>query len=198
MKLPSLIGAASLSVFCLTMARADPTAPVDLSQRNGAFLPSAAIVPETKSPSPHAAVQDKRVEKTTLTKTPAAMGDRRAATDIQETREKNVREKKSARPEASEQAVSTFNHRPAPFTTANDTTQPPVVSKYQDGLKAASAANMARFPALDRATAVKLNRFVFRKNSPEPSPVTGGAPVTRAGGGLSDEAGIAEQELKRR
>ena len=112
-----------------------------------------------------------------------AIGDRRAATDIQETREKSVREKESSRPEAVEQTVSRFSHRAAPFTTANAAAQPPVVSKYQDGLKAASAANMARFPAIDRTTTAKLNRFVFRKNAPEPSPITGGASVVPAGGG---------------
>lgn len=182
MKLPSLIGVAGLSVLCLSTARAEPTARVDPAQRNGAFAPAASVHPGKSSPVLDEAIQNQRVEKPTIDKTLAAVGERRAAIDVQETRAKNVHETKSSRPEAVEPAVSTFNHRVAPFTTAHDLTTPRVVSKYQDGLKAASAANMARFPALDRATTAKFNRFVFRKNSPDPAPVTGAAPITPAGG----------------
>ena len=182
MKLPSLIGVASLSVLCLNPARANPTAPVDLAQRNAPFSPAATIAPEKQTPARDDAVQDKRVEKTVIEKTPAAVGDRRAAIDVQETRGKNVREKKSSRPAATEQAVSAFNHREAPFATATDATKPPLVAKYQDGLTAATAVKPTQFSALDRATAAKINRFVFRKNSPDPAPITGGAPVTSAGG----------------
>lgn len=182
MKLPSLIGVAGVSVLCLSAARADPTAPVNPAQRNGAYAPAASLNPEKKAPVLDDAIQGKRVEPATIAKVPAAVGERRAAIEVREGREKNVREKNSSRPAAGEQAMSTFNHRPAPFTTAHDTTTPPVVAKYQDGLRAASAANMARFPALDRATTAKINRFVFRKNSPNPAPVTDGAPITPAGG----------------
>jgi hypothetical protein len=41
---------------------------------------------------------------------------------------------------------------------------------------------MARFPAMDQATGVKLNRFVFRKNPPDNGGALPGAPVTPAGG----------------
>jgi len=183
MKLPSLIGLASLSVLCLETARADPTAPVDPTQRNGVFAPAATVAPDQKSPVRDAAVQDKRVDKTVIEKVPAAVGDRRAAIDVQETHDKNVREKKSSRPEAIEQATSSFNHREAAIATATDTSKPPMVAKYQDGLTAATAVKKTQFSALDRATAAKLNRFVFRKNSPDPAPITGGAPVTPAAGG---------------
>jgi hypothetical protein len=60
------------------------------------------------------------------------------------------------------------------------------VAKYQDGLAAASAANLARFPADGAATTAKVNRFVFRKNGAEASPVTAGAPVTKAGNRTDD------------
>jgi hypothetical protein len=182
MTLPSLIVPASLSLLCLVSVRADPTAPVDLTQRNGVFAPAATVTPEAKSPTVVDSLQEKRVGKTLIEKSEAALGDRRAAVDVQEAREKQVRDKKSSRPEAAEQPVSAYNHRESTITTATDAAKPPMVSKYQDSLKAASTANMAHYPALDRATAAKVNRFVFRKNSPEPSPVTGGAPVTPAGG----------------
>ena len=64
----------------------------------------------------------------------------------------NVREKQSHRVEPVEVPRSAFDHRTATISTGGDTKQPPLVRKYQDSLVAASATNMARFPALDRAT----------------------------------------------
>jgi hypothetical protein len=183
MKSSSLIRAASVSVLGLAAAWAEPTAPVDPALRNTPFSPAATIVPETKSPVIDAAVQDKRVEKTTIEKKPAAVGDRRAAIEVQETRDKNVREKNSRRPAVVEQPMSALNGREANISTDNKAAQPPIVSKYQDSMKAASATALARFPAVSNATTAKINRFVFRKNSSDPAPVTGDAPVTPAGGG---------------
>ncbi len=183
MKLPSLIGAAGLSVLCMGMVRADPTAPLDPAQRNTPFAPAATVIPNQQTPALNEAVQARRVEKNTIEKATSALGDRRAAIDVQEAHTKNIRDKQSSRPEAIDQTLSAFNHREAPFATATDTTRPSLVAKFQDGLHAASATNMARFPAIDRATTAKLNRFVFRKNAPDPAPITGDATVTPAAGG---------------
>jgi hypothetical protein len=182
MKLSSVI-VASVSAFLVSAAcGADATTPVDYTQRNTPFAPAATVTPEKKELPRADAVQDKRVEKTTVDKKPAAVGDRRAPITVEETQEKNVREKNSSRPEKIEQPMSAFNHRDATITTAADTKKPPTVAKYQDSLAAASASNMARFPALDRATTAKINRFVFLKNSPDPTPLTTDAAVTPAGG----------------
>ena len=124
------------------------------------------------------------MEKTTIEKKPAAVGDRRSPIDVQETREKFVREKDSHRPEPAERAMSQFNHRESAIATATTTSKPSIVAKYQDSLTAASASNMARFPALDRATTAKINRFVFRKNAPDSPSLTGDASVTPAGGAV--------------
>lgn len=183
MKLPSLIGAASLSVLCLGTARADAAAPVDPARRSEAFAPAPSVAPDRQSPSINPAVQNAKMEKITLEKQPALMGDRRAPLDVQEARAKSIRERNSSRPAALEQPVSAFAHRVAPLATAGDTTKPTMVAKYQDSLKAASVANMAQYPAIHPATTAKFNRFVFRKNSPDPAPVTGGAPITPAAGG---------------
>jgi hypothetical protein len=43
---------------------------------------------------------------------------------------------------------------------------------------------MARFPAVDRATNAKINRFVFRRNPGEGAPATDGATVTPAAGSV--------------
>ena len=188
MKLPSLI-VTSLCLLGVSAARgADATAPVDYTQRNAPFAPAATVTPEKKELPRDGAVQDKRFEKTTIDKQNAAVGDRRAAITVGETRDKNIREKTSSRPETVEQSMNAFNHREASITTAGDTKKPPLVSKYQDKLVAASASNMARFPAFDGATTAKINRFVFRKNSEDASSITGAAPVVRAAGGLPAEA----------
>ncbi len=183
MKLPSLIAAGSLTlVGSAALFAEDAITPVDYTQHNGAFAPAATVNPEKKTPLRDSALQNQRVEKTVIDKPSAPLGDRRAPIDVQETREKFVREKDSHRPETVEQPMSAFNHREAAIATATATTKPPTVSKYQDSLTAASASNMARFPALDRATTAKINRFVFRKNAPDAPSPAGGAPVTPAGG----------------
>jgi uncharacterized protein len=141
------------------------------------------VSPDKKTPETNTTVQEKRVEKITIEKQTSAIGERRAAVEMKEAREKNVREKDSRRPEKIDQPTSAYNHRPAAISTAADTTKPPSVTKYQDSLTAASTSNMARFPAVDGATGAKINRFVFRKNPEEKGAITSGAAVTPAAGG---------------
>ena len=178
---------ASLSV----LSAADATSPIDLTQRNGTFAPSASLRPEVK-PSPKVgALQEERVEKTTIDKASAAVGDRRAPLEVAGTREKTVVEKDSRRPEAIERPTSDFNHRAAAITTSADTKKPPLVAKYQDSMTAASAATTAPFAALSGRSRAKINRFVFRKNGATssdgdpnaPARALDGAPVTPAAGG---------------
>ena len=177
-------------VFFLILAArgADATTPVDYTQRNSPYAPGATVHPPTIAPEKAEAVQEKRVDKKTVEKKPAAVGEKLAAIDVLETQPKNVREKDSRRPQTIEPPKSDFDHREAAITTAADTRKPPLVSKYQDGLTSASATNMARFPALDKATKVKINRFVFRKNGTDAgagvdpasaTPVAGGSPVLK-------------------
>ena len=183
MKLYGLVVFTSVS-WCPTAGHAaDAISPVDYTQRNAPFAPAATVTPDKKKPTVDGAVQDKRVDKTLLDRKAATVGDRRAPIDVQEAREKQVREKESRRPEVREQRVSAFNHREARMSTSADSKKPMLVTKYQDSLKAASASNMARFPALDRSTGAKINRFVFRKNGTDSAVITSGAAVTPAGGG---------------
>ena len=184
MKLPRLIVLASVSIGGLVAGRAaDATSPVDYTQRNAPFAPAATVSPDKKSPQLDEAVQTKRLETTVLDKPSSFLGDRRAAIDVQETRDKLVLEKASHRPGASVQPMSAFNHREASFTTGADARKPELVSRYQDSLKAASASNLARFPALGRATTAKINRFVFRKNAPDSAAALGDATISPAAGG---------------
>lgn len=183
MKLPGRIACASLTLIGATAVRAaDATSPVDYTQRNTPFAPTAPVVPVKKAPETNAVVQEKRVDKTVVDKKPAAVGDRRAAVDVTETREKTIRDKDSRRPETVERSLSAFNHREASMSTAADTNKPPMVTKYQESLTSASATNMARFPALSGATGAKINRFVFRKNAPDTAVALDGTLITPAGG----------------
>jgi HD superfamily phosphohydrolase len=184
MKTSGLIVLAGLTVIGLAAARAaDATSPVDYTQRNTPYNPGATVVPDKKTPEKNEVLQDKRFDKTTVDKKPAAVGDRKAPVDVKEARDKAVKEKDSHRPEKIEQPMSRFDHREATISTADESTRKPeTVSKYQESLTSASATNMARFPALDRATTAKINRFVFRKNAPDAATVLKGVPVTPAAG----------------
>ena len=166
---------------------ADATTTIDYSQRNSPFAPSesSAITPDRRDPKANTndTLQQKRVEPTTLDKKTSPLGDRRAPLDVTEAREKNVREKDSHRPEAIEQPKSGFDQRKAKISTSADTSKPPTVTKYQNGLTAASTSNKARFPAVDGATGAKINRFVFRKNPAENPVKSDGTAVQTAAGG---------------
>lgn len=163
---------------------ADATSPIDYSQRNTPYAPGGSVAPQKQSPASNRALQqDKRVEKPEFEKSLAPVGERRAGIDVTETREKPVREKDSRRPDVVEHKASAYDRKTAPVSTGANTTQPPLVAKYNDSMTAASATNMARFPAVERSTTAKINRFVFRKNPAEPGAVTEGSRVVPAAGG---------------
>jgi hypothetical protein len=173
-------------VLCCAAAQAkDATTPIDYSQRNAPFAAAAEVVLQKQTPTVNAAIQEQRVEVNAIPKQAAAVGERRSAIEVTEAREKSVREKNSQRPEKREQPTSAFSQRKAAISTGVDTAKPPMVAKYQDSLTAASATNMARYPALHATTKTKVNRFVFQKNPPESTVVTTGAAVSPAAGGSS-------------
>jgi len=164
---------------------ADATSPVDAAQRNAPFAPAATVEPEKRRPAENAVprLQERRFEAATVEKAVAPLAGRRAAVEVGEARQKDVRTPEARRPEAQERPVSVFNQRLAPIATGAETKKPPLVAKYQDSLAAASASNMARFPALDQATAARINRFVFRKNPTETPGIPESATATPAAGG---------------
>jgi len=167
------------------VAAADATSPVDAARRNETFAPGGTVNPARRTPTDegNASVQTRRFESEVIPRTESSLAGRRAPVEVQEARPKDVQDKVSTRPEAPEPRRSALDHRLAEIATTQQVT-PPKVARFQESLDAASAANMARFPALDQATAVKLNRFVFRKNPPEAGGALPGAPVTPAGSRL--------------
>lgn len=183
MLMSRLIALASFGMGVGAASAADATTPVDYTQRNTPFAPAGNVTPGKKTPETNEALQEKRVEKTTIEKETSPLGERRAAIEMKEAQEKNVRAKDARKPEVKDQKKSAFDHRNAAISTSGDQTKPPTVAKYQDSLAAASASNMARFPALDDATSAKINRFVFRKNPPDAQSGVGDSRVVPAAGG---------------
>jgi hypothetical protein len=182
MKPFTIAGFAMLGICAAPATAADATSPIDYTQRNTPYAPVDSVVPEKQKPAANGAVQEKRVEKTLLEKQKSPLREREAAVDVKEARPKQVREKEEYSTRVIEHTTSDFNHQTSPFSTAADTSKPPMVAKYQDSLTAANAITVKKTSALSRATAATINRFVFRKNPPEPTAVPGG-PVTPAAGG---------------
>jgi hypothetical protein len=162
---------------------ADATSPVDAARRNETFAPGGTVTPARRTPSDegNASVQTRRFGTEVVPRKESPLDGRRSPIDVQEARPKDVQDKVSTRPEAPEPRRSALDHRTADIATTQQV-NPPKVARFQESLDAASAANMARFPAMDQATGVKLNRFVFRKNPPDNGGALPGAPVTPAGG----------------
>lgn len=171
--------AALVSAACA----ANATRPVDYTQRNTPFAPGEGVTTDKRTPEKNDAVQQKRVTPPTVDKQPAAVGDRRAGIDVNETRPKHVQEKETRPVDKVDVERSGYDQKRARISTKDDTNKPPTVAKYQDSLTAATSSNMARFPAIEKATQAKVNRFVFRKNGGELSESAARAPIVPAAGG---------------
>lgn len=161
---------------------ANPTGPIDVTQRNAEFAPAASILPDTRTPQVDRDLQDRRVGTPTLD-LPRAEAPSRAAIDVAETRAKSVRENPRSLLAPLPPATKPANRRAEAFSTSNEVIVPPRVARYQEGLAAAREANQARYPALQGATTAKFNRFVFRKNAPDVAPLSAATLAAPAGGG---------------
>jgi len=149
-------------------ARAATATPVNSTPAATPYTTPAAVAPAHRPPEVRHSIRDREIEKQVLPTSPSPPGDRPAALDPTDTLSLPVQAKQVRVPETLPRAASAFDHRLAAISTSGDThALPPTVAKYQDGLRAASAANLARFPAVGRATTAKINRFVFRKNVPD-------------------------------
>jgi hypothetical protein len=164
---------------------ADATAPIDFTQRNAPYATGSTVESEKRRPVIDETVQQKRVTPDVIDKKSAPISDRRAAIDLTETRAKVVHEKDVRLLEKIDVPKSRYDQQRSRFSTSGDQTKPPTVAKYQDSLSAASATNMARFPAMKEATTAKINRFVFRKNAGELADSAKGATVVPAAGGAT-------------
>ena len=178
---PSTLALIAMLGICVKSAAADATSPVDYTQRNQPYAPTERVAPPKQKPEANASVQEKRIDPITVEKKKSPLREREAAVDVKEARPKQVREKESQRPEGVEHTTSGYNHRPAAISTATDSSKPRMVSKYQDSMAAAPTWGGVR--AADPAATAKINRFVFRKNPPDPAAAVNGSPVIPAAGG---------------
>lgn len=182
MKVSSLVVFASFALYRFSPA-ADATSPQDYARRNAPFAPAASVPIETRELVRNTAVQEKRAPAApVLDKATSALSGREAAIEMAETRAKSMQPLDVRQPEKRDAVLSPLNQRVAPIATTARAAKPPLVARYQESLTAASATNMARFPAIGAATTAKINRFVFRKNAADAAPAAG-APVTPAAGG---------------
>jgi hypothetical protein len=114
----------------------------------------------------------------------AAVGDKRAAIDITETREKNIVDRKDyPKPEVREREMNNHDGEKSSIQPKGDQVIAyDKVSKYQSRMADADSGQFQRKPSLEkRTTFEKLNRFVFKRNSPGSE--NGKAVVTQVAGG---------------
>lgn len=165
MRLSSVATFASVCGLTAAGFAANATAPLDVRQRHDAIVPGAPVQPAIRQPASNAAVQDQRVTPPRVS-FPAAStpGAERAHLPGAVNAAEQRRAVETQRPSAIERVTSPIDKKPAELTRSPNTVRPELVTRYQESLTAASAANMARFPAAGQVTRTKINRFVFRRN----------------------------------
>jgi hypothetical protein len=114
----------------------------------------------------------------------AAVGGKRAAIDVTETREKTIIDRKDfPKPEVRDREMNRHDGEKSRIQPQGDMLKSyDTVSKYQDGMTNAKNSTFKRQPTLEkRTTFEKLNRFVFQRNGPGSG--DGSPSVTPAAGG---------------
>lgn len=181
------------AVLPLGVRAADPS-QIDASKQNTQLAPTPESADTPLSPgrennqraffrNDH--VQDQRFsapEK--IERKDAAVGDRRAAIDVTETREKTIVDRKEfPKPEVRERELNRHDGEKSRIQPKGDMLKTyDKVSKYQGRMTDADAASAQRAPKLEkRTTFEKLNRFIFKRNAPGNE--EGKPTVTPAAGG---------------
>ena len=117
MRLVSPLASVVLAAFLAApLAQADDPSKVDPAKRDETFAPPANTVAPEKRELPRAeVVQERRAPvPDKVEKKPSAMGDRRAAIDLSETREKTVIDKKMGpKPEVQPRDLNRWNQEKA-------------------------------------------------------------------------------------
>jgi hypothetical protein len=176
--------------------RAEDVTKVDATQRNTDLAPTPETADTRLSPGREAnqrpflrndRLQDQRFNAPeNIGRKDAAVGDKRAAIDITETRDKTIIERKDfAKPEVRERELNRHDGEKSRIQPKGDQVKKyDTVSKYQDGMAAAKESAFQRKPSLEkRTTFEKLNRFIFKRNAPGSE--NGSEVVVPAGGGTA-------------
>ena len=167
-----------LALARLSSSHAADAAKVEYSERNTPFAPAATVTPSKKKPETNATLQERRVTPNVVPQASAPAAERRAPTDISETREKNLIKPDSHRPEFKTPERNAFDHRPSKYQPDTEHEKPKLVERYRTNVSADTLTHQGRFSAADPAANARINRFIFRRNVATP---TGAPAVTSAG-----------------
>ena len=167
-----------LALACLSSAHAADAAKVEYAERNTPFAPAATVTPSKKTPETNATLQERRVTPNVVPQASTPAAERRAPTDITETREKNLITPDSHRPEFKKPELNTYDHRPSKYQPDTEHEKPKLVERYRTNVSADTLTHQGRFTAADPAANARINRFIFRRNVATP---TGAPAVTPAG-----------------
>ena len=167
-----------LAVACLSSAHAADAAKVEYAERNTPFAPAATVTPSKKTPETNATLQERRVTPNVVPQASTPAAERRAPTDINETREKNLITPDSQRPEFKTPERNAYDHRTSKYQPDTEHENPKLVERYRTNVSADTLTHQGRFTAADPATNARINRFIFRRNVATP---TGAPSVTPAG-----------------
>ncbi len=147
---------------------------VDYAQRNEPFAVEPTIRPEVRAKEQAESLQTHRVDYPAMPMKPASVADRRSPLAVSEPRPKTVLPAVAQQPAVRTLPMNTLAHRVSSFDTKDRMASPPLVTKYQDSLRCATAINPGRYPVIEKqGLFARLNRFVFQRNR---TPVTD-APV---------------------
>jgi hypothetical protein len=162
----------------LASTSAADAAKVEYAERNTAFAPTGSVTPSKKTPETNATLQERRVTPNVVPPNSSAAAERRAPTDLAETREKNLITPDSRRPEFKQPELNAYDHRPSKYQPDTEHDKPKLVERYRTNVSADTLTHQGRFTAADPTTNARINRFIFRRNVATP---TGAPAVTPAG-----------------
>lgn len=167
-----------LALACLSSSHAADAAKVEYAERNTPYAPAATVTPSKKTPETNATLQERRVTPNVVPQSSTPAAERRAPTDITETREKNLITPDSRRPEFKKPELNAYDHRPSKYQPDTEHEKPKLVERYRTNVSADTLTHQGRFTAADPTANARINRFIFRRNVSTP---TGAPSVTSAG-----------------
>lgn len=169
----------ALAAWVPVLAHAKDPSQVDAAKQNTQLAPTPESADTPLSPrretnqrtffrNDH--VQDQRFSvPDSVQRKDAVVGERRAPIDMKESRGKTVIDRKDyPKPEVRDRELNRHDGEKSRIQPDGDMVRKyDTVSKYQDGMKDAKTAAIQRQPKLEkRTTFEKLNRFIFKRNSP--------------------------------
>jgi hypothetical protein len=177
MKLGAGITFAALAILVASSASGAPGRMDTTKRATQVATDQKAVLPDAKPIERNEVLMDKRFATDTVTKNEAAVGDRRSAIAITETRDKKTYATPARKEfDLIERKESPWAGKKSRYSTADDAYRTQTATRFQDKISDASPVTRNVNPAIDKRTTFdRINRFVFKKNSDQ------GVSVTTAG-----------------